>query len=375
MKNNMIVPKKINVGYQKRPSTYTGKLSYVTYYDQKNKLRKKKSWEGWRDKGIKNDEFENVPVEGFVLNKKAGGYSTGWNYRQSYIRVYDPRGFEFEITIENLIYILENCNSIKGKGIEGELVYAWDGPDLVLTPVDAPDYKELMEYNKTLFSDEKVYAKDLIIGGTYKTSKNVNYVYLGRFDKWQFDKHVDDEYGNPNQTFENKGKHHFFGRMSSRGRSYDSLDLVMVKSPTSKFIKTISKETSSDLNLLLEELEKRYEYSPVDNSKKEYIEYTYEELVEIFKDVNYSLYAYVTDKSDTNSMNKKYTIIECEHSKSQKQTPENRLVRLRRAYHYYSQHENYIPLDEFVKKYKVYYSNSYLKNGRKHRTTNYFERG
>lgn len=29
--------------------------------------------------------------------------------------------FEFEITIENLLYILENANPIKGKGLEGEL--------------------------------------------------------------------------------------------------------------------------------------------------------------------------------------------------------------------------------------------------------------
>ena len=40
-------------------------------------------------------EYDNVPTEGFVLNKKAGGYSNGWNHRSTYCRVYDPRGFEF----------------------------------------------------------------------------------------------------------------------------------------------------------------------------------------------------------------------------------------------------------------------------------------
>ena len=120
--STIYVPKKINVGYQNRNDTYTGKLAYVIYYDEKGKLRKETSWNSWRDEKIPNNEFENVPTEGFVLNKHAGGVenSWGWNARKSYCRVYDPRGFEFEITIENLLYILENCSSIKGKGLEGE---------------------------------------------------------------------------------------------------------------------------------------------------------------------------------------------------------------------------------------------------------------
>lgn len=132
MKSNIFIPKKINVGYQNRSGTYTGKLAYIIYYDEKGVLRKERSWNGWRDEDIPNDEFDNEPTEGFVLNKKAGDYSTGWDHRQAYCRVYDPRGFEFEITIENLLYILANANCYKGKGLEGEFVYGWSGKDLVL---------------------------------------------------------------------------------------------------------------------------------------------------------------------------------------------------------------------------------------------------
>ena len=39
MKSNIFIPKAINVGYQNRSSTYTGKLAYVIYYDEKGKLR------------------------------------------------------------------------------------------------------------------------------------------------------------------------------------------------------------------------------------------------------------------------------------------------------------------------------------------------
>ena len=85
--------------------------------------------------------FVNL-LKGFVLNKKVGGDKYNWNPRQTYTRVYDPRGFEFEIDINNLLYILENTSCIKGKGLEGEFVYGWDGKDLVLLPVGTIDYKE-----------------------------------------------------------------------------------------------------------------------------------------------------------------------------------------------------------------------------------------
>ena len=123
MNTTIFLPKTIKVGYQNRSDTYTGRLAYVIYYDQQNKLRKERSWEGWRDNKIEPQEFSNEPTSGFVLNKKVGGYDTGWNHRQTYTRVYDPRGFEFEITIPNLLYILENANSIKGKGLEGDFIY------------------------------------------------------------------------------------------------------------------------------------------------------------------------------------------------------------------------------------------------------------
>ncbi len=114
------IPEKIKVGYQNRQGTYTGKLAYVIYFDAKGVLRKEKSWKSWTDDKIESHELENTPTSGFVLNKKVGGYDTGWNHRQTYTRVYDPRGFEFEIVIPNLLYILENTSCIKGKGLEDE---------------------------------------------------------------------------------------------------------------------------------------------------------------------------------------------------------------------------------------------------------------
>lgn len=71
MNSAIFLPDKINVGFQNRADTYTGKLAYVIYYDSKGVLRKQASWNSWRDSKIPNEEFKNSPTHGFVLNKKS----------------------------------------------------------------------------------------------------------------------------------------------------------------------------------------------------------------------------------------------------------------------------------------------------------------
>jgi len=136
MNNNIIIPDNILVGYNARKDTYSGKLAYVVFKEG-NKIRKEKSWTCWCDKKMGSDEFPNEPTYGFVLNKQIGGvcsYAHSWEQRIEKVRVYDPRGYEFEITIPNLLYVLQECSSIKGKGLEGDFVYGWQGASLVLMP-------------------------------------------------------------------------------------------------------------------------------------------------------------------------------------------------------------------------------------------------
>lgn len=183
----IFIPKKLNVGFQGRAGTYSGKLAYVIYYDQTGKLRKETSWQNWRDKNIPNEEYDNEPMDGFVINKKVGGVEESWGHfdaRKTYVRVYDPRGFEFEITIPNLIWILENCDCIKGKGLDGKFVYGWNGTELLLVPVDSPDYKEIEEKNKVIHNNTFIKTKELIVGATYEDLNGKKYVYMGKFKPW-----------------------------------------------------------------------------------------------------------------------------------------------------------------------------------------------
>lgn len=161
----------------------------MIYFDQKGVLRKAKSWESWRDANIIPDEFMNEPTEGFVLNKKAGGYSTGWNHRNTYARIYDPRGFEFEITIPNLLFILQECDCSRGKGLEGKFVYSWDGTEIVLLPVESSDYKESRQFTDLKVKSVKI--RDLKVGATYTTKNLKTWTYLGKLDYHNLDKEVE----------------------------------------------------------------------------------------------------------------------------------------------------------------------------------------
>jgi len=183
MNTQLFVPKKIKVGYQKRTDTYSGKLAYIIYYDNKNVLRKETSWQSWRDKNIPDEEYDNVPTSGFVLHKDIKRYN--WSHfssKRTMIRVFDPRGVEFEITTDNLIGILMNTDCSK-RGLTGEFVYAWSGPELVLLPVDTEEYKKATEF--TELQSGKIGVKNLVPGCVYRTKKQTDYIYVGRYNYYE----------------------------------------------------------------------------------------------------------------------------------------------------------------------------------------------
>jgi hypothetical protein len=276
MNSTIFVPKKIRVGCQKRSDTYTGQLAYVIYYDHKNVLRKQASWESWRNKDIEPLDFENAPTEGFVLNKKVGGDSSnGWDHRQTYVRVYDPRNFEFEITVPNLLYILENTSSIKGKGLEGQFVYGWDKTDLVLIPVSSPDYAKIAGFTDMITAPEKITSKDLVLGATYLTNMNKKWVYLGRFMEYDASSWNQTAYG-----MENGLKYFFY----NEERAGLSLAYERIKSLSGRIVRTVNKEPVENYAEIMEELEHRDFFSPFDPDATEYVLLSQEEIEKHFQE-------------------------------------------------------------------------------------------
>lgn len=184
MKTRIFVAPKIKVGFQNREGTYTGKLAYIIYFDEKGKLRKEASWQSWRDHKIDPIEFDNVPTDGFTINKDIKRYGGNWfDSKRTMIRIHDPRGFEFEVTTENLIGILMHTDCLR-RGLIGEFVYAWAGTELVLLPTSSEEYQNAVKYTKGL--SKKVSAKDLVPGISYSTKREGNVLYIGRFNWYQY---------------------------------------------------------------------------------------------------------------------------------------------------------------------------------------------
>ena len=185
MKNNLFIPKKIKVGFQNRSDTYTGKLGYVIYQDEKGEWRKEKSWNSWRDKNIQEVEFDNKPINGFVLNKGVRRVSYHWGSGRSVIRVYDSRDFEFEVSVDNLLGILTHSDVSKREIVE-EMVFAWSGTELVLLPVNSEAYQESLKF--TANQGKKISTKDLKPGFRYTNKKSgKEYIYIGFYNWWDWD--------------------------------------------------------------------------------------------------------------------------------------------------------------------------------------------
>lgn len=175
----MYIPENLRVGFVNRKDTFDGKLGYVIYYRGK-KIQKERSFESWRDKKIDTLEHQNVPTSGFVLNKGHSRYGySSFSGKRSVIRIYDPRGWEFEIEGENLVKALMYCDCIK-REMQGEMVYAFDAGKTLLLPVNSEEYKKTVE--RTEFIAKKVYAKDLKEGFLYKSKEEKTLMYLGKHE-------------------------------------------------------------------------------------------------------------------------------------------------------------------------------------------------
>lgn len=217
MDHNLFIPSKLRVGFVNDDSTFTGKLAYVIYYDEKGKIRKETSWNNWRNKTIEALELDNTPMLGYMLNRGVERYGYHGSGR-SMIRVHDPRDFEFEISIDNLVGILMN-NDVSKRDIQGECVFAWAGPELILLPTNSEEYKSSQRYTEK--QSLKVSTKDLIQGATYvkkKDAKKTEYRYLGYFEWFDY---LDDT--SIRQTVSKGKKHLFYSKEQRLNKNYQAI--------------------------------------------------------------------------------------------------------------------------------------------------------
>lgn len=236
MQDKLYIPTELHVGQQDRTGTYTGRLGYIVYKDAKGKLRKEKSWNGWRDHKIDPVVTDNEPMTGFTLNKgiARGGYDW-YSQRTEKVRVYDPRGFEFEISIDNLLGVLMHSDVSK-RDIVQACVYAWAGTELVLLPTNTEDYEASSKH--TSKQTMKVGARELVVGHTYELkSGKENVVYVGKYTIYG-DKNSNGDrssrYEVVSKTQVEKKNQHIFYHLENKE--------FEVKSPTAYIAQVVSEE-------------------------------------------------------------------------------------------------------------------------------------
>lgn len=253
MQTNLYIPKTLTVGFQQRSDTFTGKLAYVIYTDHKGVLRKEKSWESWRDKKIAIQTLNNDPQPGFTLNK--GVQRDGhWGSGRSVIRVWDPRDFEFEISIDNLIGILMHADVSK-RDITEPCVFAWKGTELILLPTNSAEYQESVSHTEK--QERKFSAKDLVIGHTYNVRKDHSkVVYLGRLDRYAVSP-VDTDDGYQCKAYQQKpaAKKHVFIDVTSKQ--------VHTKDPSAFLSNVDVEDMNPNFAALLDEYYRSAESQPV----------------------------------------------------------------------------------------------------------------
>lgn len=238
MKSNLYIPKSIKVGFQKRNDTFTGKLGFVTYIDDKGLLRQENSWNGWRDKAIEAVEYTNEPRSNFVFNKdinRSGHWSD-----VTKVRIFDTRDFEFEIDVSNMMYILMHSD-ISKRDIAEDCVFAWNGKNLILLPVNSDEYRNSVVNTKK--QNSTFSFKNLVLGHTYSTKKEGDIIYLG-YHEWSQMKYV----GN-GKIRESVGKKHIFYHNKSYGDKFMSFEAKDIA-------EEISSEISSKYADLVQQLHK-----------------------------------------------------------------------------------------------------------------------
>ena len=175
--NKLLVPQNLKIGFNKRQDTYTGLLGFITYYKGTEAVQGT-AWMNWIDQDIPINKFKNDSTSGFVINKNVGSYISDFGMRDAYIRVYDPRNFEFEISVPNLLFILKNSGVTKGGELEGEFKYAWSigGGSVILLPVDSNEYKSCEKFTEVVA--KKVSKRTMKTKNVYSDMNGKHYTYL-----------------------------------------------------------------------------------------------------------------------------------------------------------------------------------------------------
>lgn len=143
--SELYIPQNIKIGYQQRTDALTGLLAYLIPEDEKGKYNQMLSWQRWRNHELGDAVIDNKPRNGYIINvSKTHVPFSSFGQERTKVRVHSPEGYEFEISVENLIEILE-VSDISKKYINAECVFAWQNKQIWLIPINTKIYENYVK--------------------------------------------------------------------------------------------------------------------------------------------------------------------------------------------------------------------------------------
>jgi hypothetical protein len=176
------IPEQVYVGFQGRRSQDEVPLGFMTpYNDDEAGQRRRATVDNWA-RGYGNSKtfnsviLENKPMIGFKIGR-AIRRSGGWNGSgASYVRIEDPRGFELEITIENLVMCMSD-NLLDDGEIIAECVWGRDGNRNILLPTNSEPYKNSVVLRTKVAA--VIPLKEVTVGDEVELITGEKGIYLG----------------------------------------------------------------------------------------------------------------------------------------------------------------------------------------------------
>jgi hypothetical protein len=166
--------------------------------------------------------IDNVPIEGFKIGEDIrrvywGGGNVVW-------RIYDPRGFELEISSANLAKVIEHVGLAKGGAIAGRCIWGRLGGQNLLIPEGTEVWDKMVKDQVKIASNAKLKPmKEVPVGATVST-KTGDKIYLGEFYA-HVREHQGSSYQEGPSTIEDKGKYHALCDADDLSLSYIHLSL------------------------------------------------------------------------------------------------------------------------------------------------------
>ena len=171
------IPTALYCGFQKRDNAV---LAFITPDGEDTASKNRKATvDKWRDDTIDPMILTNEPLSGFKMVKSIRRF--GRNGGNTVVRILDPRGFELEISVENLIDIMADTDILKGE-FQTSCVWGREDGKNYLLPTESSRYQEAMTPPevKKVPKPKLIPAKELKIGDVIKLNDGTLALYGGR---------------------------------------------------------------------------------------------------------------------------------------------------------------------------------------------------